>query len=117
MNTIEIYVVKEQKEEVLDKHPNLTSGVTIPVHKFETNRNFLAANDGQIAKFTEKALEKKSVINTDYDFSTTEKVKVVQNYDLTNPVFEGEIEIPKHLITVTQKYDGKGRIEVKGGGN
>lgn len=115
MNTIQIYVVKEQKDEVLEEYPNLSADVLLPVHTFETSKDFRYATDSQIRKFSKKALTKKAIINTDYDFSRKEEFKVVQNYKKKDPVFEGDVEMPKKLVRISKEYDGEGRIQVKGG--
>jgi len=112
MNHVQIYVVKEQRESVLEKYPNLSSSVTVPIHEFDTEKDFSSATDSQIKKFSEKALKNKSYVNTKYEFEDREKVKVVQNYEIKEPVFEGKISIPDKVVEVSRQYNNVGRVEV-----
>lgn len=113
MNHIQIYAVKEQRESVLEKYPNLSGDVTVPIHEFDTDKDFSTATDKQIRKFTENALENKAFVNTKYEFEKREKVKVVQNYEIEEPVFEGEVSIPEKVVQVSKDYNNVGRVEVK----
>lgn len=112
MNHIQVYVVKDQRDDIVEKHPNLTGEVNLVFYEFDTPKDFKSATDKQIKRFVESRLQKKAWVNTDWDIENTEKVRVVQNYEIKKPVFEGDVEIPEKIVKISKKHSGKGRIQV-----
>lgn len=110
---VQVYALKSQRDDVLDENPNLTDKVTLPILEFDTFKDLRYATDSQIKKFVENRLKEKSTVNTKYEFNDFEDVKVVQSYDLKNPVFEGKVSIPENVVNVSRNYSNVGRVEVK----
>lgn len=99
-HTYKINAEKPQKQEVVQKYPNLTAPVYINLATFQLAKDLGKATKGQIESIIKSKLNsmRRTEVSTDYEISKREKIVLVKDFTPSNPVFENKIKMPEHLV-------------------